>query len=106
MLNVERKNGALIVHLTGELTFANSTAIKEEIKSLMEPDEQRLILEAAQLQLIDSSGVGVVVSLLKRMNGQGIALAGLQPRVRRVFAITKIDLIVPTYETLDEALQV
>lgn len=104
MLNVERKNGALIVHLAGELTFANSTATKEEIKSLMEPDEQRLILEAAQLQLIDSSGVGVIVSLLKRMDGQGVILAGLQPRVRRVFAITKIDLIVPIYETVDEAL--
>lgn len=104
MLNVERRDGALIVHLEGELTFASSTATKEEIKSLMEPDEQCLILEASHLQLIDSSGVGVVVSLLKRMNGQGVILVGLQPRVRRVFAITRIDLIVPIYATLDEAL--
>ncbi len=104
MLNVERRDGALIVHLEGELTFANSTATKEEIKSLMEPDVQCFILEASHLQLIDSSGVGVVVSLLKRMNGQGVILVGLQPRVRRVFAITRIDLIVPIYATLDEAL--
>jgi anti-sigma B factor antagonist len=104
MVQIQNQDDILTVHLEGELTYENTTDIKDEIKSHILSNTKKVIIELSKLDLIDSSGVGVFISLLRKMNGEGVSLAAPQPRIARVFEITKLDQIIPIYKTLDEAL--
>ncbi|HHU31133.1 MAG: STAS domain-containing protein [Zhaonellaceae bacterium] len=103
MVQIEQKNGDLVVYLKGELTYENTNEIKEEIKTYITKDTQRIIIELSELELIDSSGVGVFISLLRRMQGEGVFLVAPQPKVARIFEITKLNQIIPIYAKIEEA---
>lgn len=105
MVKFEKRQATLLVLLSGELTFTNATETKEEIKARLTLETTRIVLEISALNLIDSSGVGVIISLLRRMEGKNVILACPQPKVARIFAITRLDQIVPMFATLEEALQ-
>lgn len=104
MVQLEYKDESLIARLEGELTYENATEIKEQIKEQISEQTARIVIDLSKLELIDSSGVGVFISLLRRMNGESVVLAAPQPQVARIFEITKLDLIMPIYATVEEAL--
>lgn len=106
MFEIERKQEGLIVSLKGELTFFNSSEIKEKIKAKITGDEKKLFLELSGLEMIDSSGVGVVLSLLKKMAGKEVIVVAPQAKVARVFEITRLDQIVPILPTLEQAFKI
>lgn len=101
MLQFERRQNQLLVRLAGELTFFNSTETKEKIKEQIRGDEERVILDVSGLEMIDSSGVGVIISLLKKLDGKDLILVAPQPKIARVFEITRINQIVPILPSLD-----
>lgn len=105
MVRFERKGNILIIHLAGELIFTNASEVKEEIKANIRNTDELLVLDLSELELIDSSGVGIVISLLRLMEGERVLLAAPQPKVARVFEITRLEKIVPIYATLEEALK-
>lgn len=104
MVQIEQKGDNLIVHLQGELTYENTNEIKDQIKAQISDHTKNIIIELSKLDLIDSSGVGVFISLLRRMKGEGVFLAAPQPKVARVFEITKLNQIIPICNTINEAI--
>jgi anti-sigma B factor antagonist len=63
-----------------------------------------VLIDAAAVEFIDSSGLGVLVFLLKQMGEGGrIVVAGARPAVRRLFQITKLDGVFQLSDSLDEA---
>lgn len=105
MIKVERKGSILIVYLEGQLTYTNSTEVKEEIRKNLNKEEEKLIIDLAHLEHIDSSGVGMIISLWRKMGEKNVVLTELQPKVARVFEISKIDQIIPIYSSVREALK-
>lgn len=105
MVRFVRQGKTLIIQLSGELLFTNASEIKEEIKAQIQSSDERLVLDLSELEFIDSSGVGVIISLLRRMEGERVIIASPQPKVARVFEITRLEKIVPIYATLEEALK-
>ena len=89
----ERKEGSLIVMLEEKVAFENSNDIKEEIKSNMTNDIKTLILDMKNITFIDSSGIGILISLLKVMNERegDMILKNIPRIVDRVLTITKLD---------------
>src|SRR4029078_5225997 len=56
-----------------------------------------LTLELTALRLIDSSGVGVIVSLFKRIraNGGQVKIVGLRDQPRAIFRLLRLDRVLP-----------
>jgi anti-anti-sigma factor len=63
------------------------------------------ILDLTHCPYIDSSGVGIIVTHHIRCQKKGVRLiaAGMSPRVREVFHITRVDTVVPIASSVDEA---
>lgn len=89
----EREEGSLIVILEEKVAFENSNEIKEEIKSKITNDINTLILDMKNITFIDSSGIGILISLLKVMNESkgDMVLKNIPRIVDRVLTITKLD---------------
>lgn len=71
-----------------------AAAFKEAITRETGEDRKALIIDFSKIYFIDSSGLGMLVSLLKMMNGKGdMVLCALNPGIRNMFTLTRMDRI-------------
>lgn len=93
----------------GNLTAANVDGFREQFQNIIEthPQTQTIILDLAEITFMDSSGLGTLIALLKKMSESGgdIKLTSLHKDVRLVFEITKTYKVFDIYDTPDEALR-
>ncbi|MFP7569163.1 STAS domain-containing protein [Marivita sp. S2033] len=77
---------------------------KEEMRRITHARTGRFVLDLAQVEFIDSSGLGAVVASMKQLrSGQTLDLAALQPIVAKVFRLTRMDSIFAIHDEADRA---
>ncbi|MCH8804868.1 MAG: STAS domain-containing protein [Planctomycetes bacterium] len=94
-----------VIEVTGEVDLNSSPQLRGKMLELIEQYKGRLVVDLAGVNYMDSSGVGTMVELKRRVERQGgsVVLARLQPRVRSVFEITQLDKFFTIVDDLDEA---
>jgi anti-sigma B factor antagonist len=89
-----------IVALAGELDMANAPVVSETLDELADT-ARPVIVDLSDLAFIDSSGIHAIVS---PRPDQTIVLVCPPGNIQRVLSVTKLDSVLPLYETVDEAL--
>jgi anti-sigma B factor antagonist len=94
-----------VVQLKGDVDLRTSPDLRENLLQLIKQRPERLILDLAGVGYMDSSGVGTMVELKRRIERRGgeLVLAGLQPRVRSLLEITRLDQFFTIASSVDEA---
>ncbi|WP_108502430.1 STAS domain-containing protein [Paracoccus indicus] len=83
---------------TDRLTAANATTFKDEMWQLIDKGEYRLVVDLTGVSFVDSSAIGALVGVLKRLGNRGeIVVCGLSGSVEKMFRITRMDKVFPTY---------
>ena len=105
--DVRTEGVATIVSLAGEIDLAHSPRIHRELVHLCDGRPERIILDLTAVGYMDSSGVGTLVEVYRRVQGYGgrLVLAGAQDKVRSIFEIAQLDRIFTFCNTLAEALE-
>jgi anti-sigma B factor antagonist len=87
-MTTETRGDLTVVTLSGELDIYTVGRFREDVQDL-EPASTRIIIDLSDVTLVDSSGLGALVSLLNRSReGDGqLGLVCPQRRLRRVFEI-------------------
>lgn len=86
------------------LDAAAAPTFKQELEMLVGTGQRRVMLDLSQVQFIDSTGLGVLVSLLKRMGADGrIAIIGAGPSVVKLFQLTRLDTLFRICKSQNEA---
>lgn len=88
-VTTEARDGITLVILSGELDIYTVASFRSDLESV-DPATSPLVLDLSEVTLLDSSGLGALVSLLNRARaGEGqLGLVCPQKRIRRVFEIT------------------
>lgn len=96
----------LLVDLEGQLDIGNRQAFKEAVGEAMAQGVRLVIVDCTRATFIDSSGLGALVSLSKRLRDAGgdLRLCGLNPDLRSLFELTRLDAIFPPFASQDDAL--
>ena len=98
-------NGVMIVSVDGQLIVANRNELKDKVLEALEASESKFVLDFSSTGYIDSSGLGVLVSVSKKIRETGgdLRLAGLNEDLRMLFELTKLDTLFKICDTTDEA---
>ncbi|HXY13756.1 MAG TPA: STAS domain-containing protein [Terriglobales bacterium] len=93
-----------VLCLNGPLTIENVLQFQNAIRR--EEKSQTVIVDLTQVPYIDSSGLGSLVSacVSRQKAGRGVALAGVNDRVFRLFEVTRTDSLFLIFPTVDDAL--
>jgi len=88
-VTTEARDGITLVVLSGELDIYTVSTFRTDLETV-DPAASSLVLDLSDVTLLDSSGLGALVSLLNRARaGDGqLGLICPQRRIRRVFEIT------------------
>jgi len=84
-----------VVELNGELDVSTSESLRATLLQLLDDGCRALALDMSNLALIDSTGLGVLVGVLKRVLQYDGELVLRSPRrsARKVFGITGLDRV-------------
>lgn len=98
-MNIEQKfndsSNAWEIKLNGEIDIYNAPDLKESLTELIEERQGDIIIDCEDLKYIDSTGLGVLISILKKVKGYDgvIKIVNLKPYINKIFNITGLDKI-------------
>ncbi|WP_396218828.1 STAS domain-containing protein [Gemmatimonas sp.] len=103
---LDRRDDVLMVDVEGQLVVTNRQDFKQAILDEVELGARTVVIDFTQSGYIDSSGLGALVSLSKRVRDAGgdVRLTGLNEDLRRLFELTRLDQLFPLYATRADAL--
>lgn len=83
------------VKLNGEIDIYNAPELKERLLELIEKRQGSIIIDCEDLKYIDSTGLGALISVLKRVKEYdgNIEIVNLKPYINKIFTITGLDKV-------------
>jgi anti-anti-sigma factor len=101
----EKRGEVKIIGLRGRLDTETSPSVEKRLMNLMDQGERRLVFDFSELTYISSSGLRVLIEVvrnLQKTNGK-LALAALSDHVHEIIKIAGFTSIFSIYPTCDEA---
>src|SRR5436190_10890773 len=78
-----REDNALVLHVAGELDCVTVSTLRPAVQTLVDRTPELVVVDLADLRIIDSTGVGLLVSMHRQLRTHGGRLglrnAGGQP---------------------------
>lgn len=104
---VKREDGVVVVDVDGQLIVGNRQELKQLILDELEKGERKFLVDFTHTGYIDSSGLGVLVSLSKKIREQGgeLRLSTLNEDLQTLFELTKLDSLFRIADSREEGLE-
>jgi anti-anti-sigma factor len=109
ILETDPSRGLLVAALKGELDIATLALCRTDLSSALNLFGHRqatwIILDLSECTYLDSTGLGVFVSLMKTARASGGDAVFVSPPapIRRVFEVTQMTQILTVVDTLEQA---
>ena len=95
-----------VVSLGGEVDLYTAPELKQELHRLVGEGATRIVIDMTETTFIDSTTLGVLLSVVKRVRPEGGSVVLVCPdrNVKRIFEITLLDRVFPIFESRDAAI--
>lgn len=93
--------GVLTLKISGLIDLAGSPKLREKLHEVAGTKPPAVVIDLAEVTYIDSSGLATLIEFYRELNtAKGrLALCGLQPRVRTVFDLVRLNELFQISET-------
>jgi len=107
LTQIRQEGEASVVEVHGEVDMHTSPKLHQLLREVCENQPAKIVVDLSKVEYMDSSGIGTLVEIFRRVKGfrGDMVLVSLQPRVRGVFEITKLDKFFTIRDSVAEALQ-
>jgi anti-sigma B factor antagonist len=105
--HVSQHGEVTIIEVEGQLIVGNRQDLKQKVLDELERGVRKVLVDFSRAGYIDSSGLGVLVSLAKKIREMGgdLRLANLNDDLQTLFELTKLDTLFQISETRERALE-
>lgn len=101
----DTRDGVLLITVNEpRIDAAGSVAFKERVRAIVHDFEGRVIVDLAQVEFLDSSGLGALVAIMKMLGGRRLELACCGVAVSKVLALTRMDKIFVLHDAVPAGL--
>lgn len=96
----------IVLQPQGRLDWQGGNALREQIAGLVPQSHDLWVIDLANVEFMDKSGLVTIVRGLKaaRNSGCRLVLCNLQPPVRLIFELTQLDSVFEIFESYDAVL--
>ncbi len=102
----EQQNDVTVLRLQGDVMGGpEAVQINDEINQLLDNSTLKVVIDLAQVQRMNSSGLGILINALStfKKNGGDLKLASPTPIVQNLLKITRLNSLFESYDTVDAA---
>lgn len=106
-LQISHHGNVVIVEVEGQLIVSNRQELKQRVLDEADSGARKFLVDFARTGYIDSAGLGVLVSLSKRLRelGGDLRLANLNDDLQTLFELTKLDTLFQIADSRERALE-
>ncbi len=104
-MRIERDGSTTHLAPRGRLDVLSADDFKIACDMLLDQGVTRFVLDLSGLQYMDSTGMGALLSLVKRAETAGgvVRLHTIPPPIESIFELTRLNLVLSLHATRDEA---
>lgn len=104
-LDASHQGDCAVLRVNGEVDLATAPRLREALTSLVTEGHLRVVVDLSGTDFLDSTGLGALVTGLKRVRAKGgeMRVVCTSERVAKVFEITSLDRVLPLYESVEQA---
>ena len=105
-MNVRQaSNQASVIEIHGEITAFAEKALMDAYTKASDSDPRAIILDFGDLEYMNSSGIGLIVTLLIRANRQErrVMAIGLNDHYQQIFELTRLNEAIGIFSSESEA---
>ena len=105
-ISKREKGNILVFDISGDIDAYTSPKLREEVFTCVRGGQSNILLNFERVSYMDSSGMGVAVSLYKevsRNHGQ-FKICGLDSHLRNVFELAELHQILDLYDREEDAI--
>jgi anti-sigma B factor antagonist len=98
-------DGVAVIELTGDVTAACESELMDAYREAGRAEIRGIVLDFTGLDYMNSSGIGLLVTLLVRARREGrqISAYGLSDHYRQIFELTRLDEVISVHDDEDGA---
>lgn len=100
--------GVSVLHLQGSITLGDGTSkLREIVRSALDAGKTKILLNMAEVNYIDSSGLGELLAahVHAKQRGGRLKLMKLTPRVQDLVQLTKVHRVFEVFTDEDSAVR-
>ncbi len=104
-LEVTEQSGVTVVGVQGEVDVSTAPRLRQQLVETSSSGQDRVVVDLTQVDFLDSTGLGVLVSGLKRFRtlGGDLYLVCVSSRILKVFEITGLTAVFSLHDTVAAA---
>ncbi len=106
-ITIDRRTGSIgVLRLVGPLDLLSAAGLRQQIARAVTDGLHRLVVDLAEVPLVDSSGLGALIAGLKtaRVAGGDLRIARPTAQARGVLELLGLDRVLRLYPTVEEAM--
>jgi anti-anti-sigma factor len=95
--------GGWVVNLKGDLDALSVPHLRGDLEAIVEDtDKQQVVLDLSRVDFIDSSGIGAIVFLFKRLKAQRrvLELSGVRDQPKQLLELLRIHQVITIHTTV------
>jgi anti-sigma B factor antagonist len=98
-------DGRTIVSVGGEIDVYTAPKLRERLVDLINAGHYHLVINLEGVDFLDSTGLGVLVGVLKRVRAHegSLHLVCTQERLLKIFRITGLAKVFPIHDSVEDA---
>ena len=107
LLKSDKAGEITILQIEGDtLDASNATEFKNEINAILEQSQVKVLLDMQNLKFVDSSGLGAIISCLRKLKSVGgdLKLCQMSASVRALFELVRLHRIFDIFDSRDEGI--
>jgi anti-sigma B factor antagonist len=105
-ISTRKVDGVLVVDIIGRIVLGEGSRLREAISMALDDGERKLLLNLAEVDYIDSAGLGEIIRAYTSVTKQGgqLHLLKLTNKVRDLLQITKLCTVLEVHDDEAEAI--
>lgn len=102
---VSRLNEKILLKLEGDIDIAVAPQLREVLEKIIGEGVKKIVIDITNVPFIDSTGLGLFVNAYKKVNQRGgwVAFVGASRAIRKIFQLTKLEVLFKFCDTIEEA---
>jgi anti-anti-sigma factor len=101
------ESGIGVIDVHGVLTSAAEDQLMNAYNKAAGEQDPAVIFNFSDMEYINSSGIGLLITILIRAKRQGhkLVACGLKEHFKQIFKLTRLDEVMPVFDTEKESLE-
>lgn len=104
-IDTSARGEAVVLSLAGEIDVHTVPRLRACLDELGDGRRQRVVVDLTGIEFLDSSALGALLGGQRKVEDAGgsMSVVCAQPRILKVFQITRLTEVIPVFTSVDEA---